>query len=131
MSGFILTCPWHPMSRYACNQCGKGFVNAQALGSHARWCKGPGHVARTCTNCGMDLAAHGPKGRTNHDRGCRGTQATEAPPLDASSDESIMDDGSSDDPDTADEGVTVLECHQALADAGTLDPLFLVRLMNN
>jgi hypothetical protein len=39
-----------------------------------------------------------------------------------------MDDGSSDDADTADEGVTVLEHHQALADAGTLDPLFLVRL---
>ena len=116
------------MSRYACNQCGKVFVNAQALGSHARWCKGPGHVASMCTNCGMDLAAYGPKGRTNHGRWCRGTQATEAPPLDAASDTSMMDDGMSDDADTADEGVTVLEYHQALADAGTLDPLFLVRL---
>ena len=116
------------MNWYACNQCGKGFANAQALGSHARWCKGPGHVARMCENCGMDLAAYCPKGRTNHDRVCRGTQATEAPPLDASSDTCVMDDGSSDDQDMSDQGVTVLEYHQALEDAGTLDPLFMVRL---
>jgi len=76
----------------------------------------------------MDLAAYGPRGRANHDRGCWGTQATEDPPLDAASDTSTTYDGSSDEGDTADEGVTVLDYHQALADAGTLDPLFMVRL---
>ena len=39
-----------------------------------------------------------------------------------------MDDGSSEDTDTMDERQTVLECQQALADAGALDSAFLVRL---
>ena len=125
------------MSRYACNQCGKGFLNAQAQGSHSRWCKGPGHVARMCGICGMDLASYSARGRNNHDRWCKGTQPTDSSDEDGISSDSSDEDRDScameappldEDTDSSDEDGTVLEYHQALADAGTLDPLFLVRL---
>jgi hypothetical protein len=99
------------MSRNTCSQCGKDFLNAQALGSHARWCKGAGHVARMCTNCGMDPAGFSPTGHGNHARWCGGIQPTEDPPLGLPSDTGTMDDGSSEDVDATDERQTVLE-HQ-------------------
>jgi hypothetical protein len=74
----------------------------------------------------MDLAAYSAKGRTNHSRWCTGTQTTEPPPLGGSLDtDDVSSDVSSDD---VHDRETVLEHQQALADAGTLDAAFLVRL---